>query len=206
METHAPSHPLRSLKEFVVHILIVTIGILIALSLEGVREGVRERRLVREARENFRLDIEENRAHLAAERDNLRDTQQAIIAALAQPATAEGSAAPLPKPINPSFYFFRATSWDTALSTGALSHMNAGEVTRYADMHEAVRTYTEIGQQALEIFLKFEALQNQKSLSPDQRQRREELLRLLLQYEQIMQNVTKQFSEALEAAGKVVLK
>jgi len=168
------------------------------------REGVRERRLVREARENFRLDIEENRTHLAAERDNLRDTQQAIIAALAQYETTEG-AAPLQKPINPSFYFFRATSWDTALSTGALSHMNSGEVTRYADMHEAVRTYTEIGKQALEIYLKFEALQSLKSLSPDQRQRREELLQQLLQYERIMQNVANQFSEALEAAGKAAL-
>jgi phasin family protein len=83
--------------------------------------------------------------------------------------------------------------------------MNSGEVTRYADMHEAVRTYTEIGKQALEIYLKFEALQSLKSLSPDQRQRREELLQQLLQYERIMQNVANQFSEALEAAGKAAL-
>ena len=203
MEIHEPHHPLRSLKEFLAHILVVTIGILIALSLDGVRESVRERRLVREARENFRLDVQENRTHLAAEMENLRDTQQAIIAALAQYETTEGSSAPLQKPIKPGFYFYRATSWDTALSTGALSHMNSVEVIRYADMHEAVKAYTEISKQALEIFLNFEALQNVKILSPDQRQRREELLQRMLQYEKIMQNVAGQFSEALEDAGKV---
>ena len=38
MDIHAPDKPVHSLREFFIHIAIVTIGILIALGLEGVRE------------------------------------------------------------------------------------------------------------------------------------------------------------------------
>ena len=38
MEIHAPDKPILTVTEAVVHLLIVTIGILIALSLEGALE------------------------------------------------------------------------------------------------------------------------------------------------------------------------
>ena len=51
MEIHAPRHPILTLKEALVHLCIVTIGILIALSFEGALEWVHHRQLVREARQ-----------------------------------------------------------------------------------------------------------------------------------------------------------
>jgi len=53
MDIHPPSGPTHSLKDFATHILIVTIGILIALGLEGVREHWREQKAVSEARASF---------------------------------------------------------------------------------------------------------------------------------------------------------
>jgi hypothetical protein len=47
MDIHGPVGPTRSLKEFAVHIGIVTIGILIALGLEGIRMAINARRLRR---------------------------------------------------------------------------------------------------------------------------------------------------------------
>jgi len=64
MEIHTPSHPVMTWKEFGVHLLIVTAGILIALSLEGIVESVHHRTIVREAREIMRTEIETNGADL----------------------------------------------------------------------------------------------------------------------------------------------
>ena len=64
MEIHAPEKPILTVKEAAVHLLIVTAGILIALSLEAVVEYVHHRTVVREAREIMRQEIEANRAEL----------------------------------------------------------------------------------------------------------------------------------------------
>ncbi|HUK34994.1 MAG TPA: hypothetical protein VLV86_13815 [Vicinamibacterales bacterium] len=60
MEIHAPEKPILTVKEAAVHLLIVTVGILIALSLEGIVEYVHHRTIVREAREIMHAEIQEN--------------------------------------------------------------------------------------------------------------------------------------------------
>jgi hypothetical protein len=203
MEISPPHHPVRSLKEALVHILIVTIGILIALSLDGIREGFRERRLVQDARDNFQLDIRANETHLASETGNLRKVEQAISADLAQMKGSDAAAAgPLKEPIQPGFYFFRTTSWDTALSTGALGRMDPAEVSRYADIHEDVLFYTAIQGEALKAYLDLQALQSLPNLSREQIQRRQETLVLLQQYFRVLLHLAEEFSNNLAAAGK----
>src|ERR1041385_6630226 len=64
MEIHAPKEPILTVKEAVVHLSIVTVGILIALSLEGLVEWRHQRSLVREARENIATEIQDNRKEL----------------------------------------------------------------------------------------------------------------------------------------------
>lgn len=53
MEIHAPEKPILTVKEAIAHLAIVTVGILIALSLEGLVEWRHHRALVREARDNI---------------------------------------------------------------------------------------------------------------------------------------------------------
>ena len=184
------------------HIFVVTVGILIAFSFDGIREGIRERRLVKDARESFQLDVREDQTHLRSEKDNLRDVQLAIGAALAQYRSPHSSiTGPLPKPIEPGFYFFRNASWDTALSTGALGHMNPEEVSRYADMRDGVRTYTEMQWQAINLYLELETLNHLASLSSEQAQRRQELLAKLQLYLGILQGLADQFSDSLDKAA-----
>jgi hypothetical protein len=52
MDIHPPIGRAESLKEILTHIFIVTVGILIALSLEGVRESWREHVIANEVRES----------------------------------------------------------------------------------------------------------------------------------------------------------
>ena len=40
------------------------------------------------------------------------------------------------------YYFFSLSSWQTALSTGALEHMSTEEVAHYAGANESVRNYS----------------------------------------------------------------
>ncbi len=45
MDVHAPHKPIHSIKEFLVHLLAITIGLLIALGLESSVEWVHHRHL-----------------------------------------------------------------------------------------------------------------------------------------------------------------
>lgn len=152
MEIHAPHQPVHGWKDFATHIAIVTIGILIALGLDGLREYFHNRHLVRDTRENVRTEMEANY------RQSLRECGQVHqILDFVTPLSADLSASALhPEQIavqtnrvgNPS-YFFSAASWQAALSTGALAHMRTDEVTAYASAASAVGIYTSMQKDAL---------------------------------------------------------
>jgi len=82
MDIHPPLGPLMSWKEVLLPLGIVTIGILIALSLEGLVEWNHHRHLVREARENIRVEIEDNQKELAGhlkQVERVRSEHQTIL-------------------------------------------------------------------------------------------------------------------------------
>ncbi len=151
MEIHAPESPVHSLKDFFIHISIVTLGILIALGLEGLREAVHNRHLVRETRENVHTEMELTlqRANLECDRvaryhANL-DKLVAAMPALAKEHPAQFLAG-LNMDANPG-YFLAANSWDVALSTGVLAHIPTAEGSAYAYASQAVRTYSALQDQ-----------------------------------------------------------
>jgi len=147
MEIHGPEGPTNSFKDFAIHIVIVTIGILIALGLEGIREAVYVRHVVRDARENFRVELQANRDHLDRElkhdSEMLANIDQ-IVANLPKlrknPAELRARVAK----IYPSGYFFSSSRWESALSTGALGHMSVDEVNQYAQVNLLVHVYTNL--------------------------------------------------------------
>ena len=53
LDVHAPHHRLDSVREFVVHILTITVGLLIALGLEASVENMHHRHQRREAEETI---------------------------------------------------------------------------------------------------------------------------------------------------------
>ncbi len=153
MDIHAPEKPIHSLKEFATHIAVVTIGILIALALEGVREMIHDRALVRETREDFRAELRGDLDH--SNRESARVVQYArqldqLVADL--PALRanhpEQIAARLDDIRNPG-YFFADNSWKAALSTGALAHMPTDDIQTYASAFEVIRIYSGLQHDAL---------------------------------------------------------
>ena len=151
MDIHAPEGPTNSFKDFAIHIVIVTIGILIALGLEGIRETIYEHRVVRDARENFQVELQANRTHLDEELKNDSKTLaqlDTVIADLPQLRQNPSELAQRVAEIKPSGYFFLGSRWESALSTGALGHMSVDEVNRYSEANFMVRTYTGLEGQA----------------------------------------------------------
>jgi len=64
MDVHGVEGPLHSWKDFFLHLATITIGILIALSLEGILEWSHHRSLVREARESLNSEMRDNQTEI----------------------------------------------------------------------------------------------------------------------------------------------
>ena len=148
MDIHAPDKPLHTFKDFAIHIAVVTIGILIALSLEGVREVVHDRALVRETRENFAVELEYDRTHahleLARDQEVLAKLDQLLTDLPALERSDPNQIGVRLSGINNSGYFFPSDAWQAALSTGALAHFSTDELSRYSGAYYSTRLYSDI--------------------------------------------------------------
>jgi hypothetical protein len=148
MEIHAPEKPILTIKEAVVHLSIVTVGILIALSLEGIVEWRHHRSLIREARENIAAEIQDNRKELQKTMDrfdfmykHMADAAEKVdvMTTAWDPATAASLFDARGGPGNITYRYYvadlRDASHATAQSTGALGYMDYSEVKNYADVY-----------------------------------------------------------------------
>jgi hypothetical protein len=137
MDIHAPLEPVHTWKEFALHLTIMTIGLFIALMLEGLVEYAHHRHIVAEARANIRQEIEIN--HEAAQKDlgylqqnigTIKANVQAIHELSRHPKNFHGSITN-----SMSFDSFDDAAWQTARDTGALSYMPYDEVERYSELY-----------------------------------------------------------------------
>jgi hypothetical protein len=132
-----PPHPIHTWKDFGVQLVTITAGILIALSLEGVRESIHDRALVREARENIHREIADNKREVdneigaMPERGKKLDTALRFANELLKTQHTEVHSLSLEL----SFPTLSAASWQTAERTGALAHMDYAEVQKYATLY-----------------------------------------------------------------------
>jgi hypothetical protein len=60
LDVHPPHEPIHTWREFLLHIATITIGLLIALGLEGLVEWQHHRHLVHEAERSLRAEIQSN--------------------------------------------------------------------------------------------------------------------------------------------------
>jgi len=138
MEIHAPHQPILTVKEALVHLGIVTIGILIALSLEGLVERQHHRNLVQEANTNITNELRDNRNELQGFlkalpklRSNDLNALQYLDAVSAHHPPEHGEMT-----LNFSRPDLSSASWKTAQTIGALGLMDYQDVKRYAAVYE----------------------------------------------------------------------
>lgn len=148
MEIHEPNGPLNSWGEVFKHLAIVTVGILIALGLEGCIEWKHHLDLVKEARANLLTEIRDNRAELEQSMSTMPQTEDRLHELLAQYEAAMDDKSGKVRRIAADYSFDDAdlvsASWTTAQTTTALGYMPYSEVKRFAGVYDMQRTYLDL--------------------------------------------------------------
>ena len=152
LDVHPPHSAVHGWRDFLIHIATITLGLLIAISLEGALEAMHHRHLVREARENIRKELEGNETESAKDAgyvqqdaDNMKHNAQLARAYLTDPKALDQQ--------KMSFTFtwnsLSESAWRSARDSGALTYMPLTEVQGYADIYEQQEI---VDREAVDIF------------------------------------------------------
>lgn len=206
MDIHPPMRKVESLKEFFTHILIVTIGILIALSLEGIRESWHEHVQVSEARSSFQEELGMDSKRLTQDQESVQKAEQKvdnIIAEFPQLAKSPEQLEKRVHEIQPGFYFFRTTAWESAMSSGALAHMERGELGRYMDAYMGVKDYQDFSRNTVPQYLDLVTyFESHHTFNASEEAEGEQKLRTLKSDFQLMEHLGQEMSSGIDDASK----
>ena len=137
LDVHAPHSRMEGFKDFLLHLLTITIGLLIALGLEGCVEWRQHRKEVREAEDGMRGEISQNLSTVESLRKQIADQQKTLDTDLQ--VLAEMRAHPNSTNRQLSFGFglegFNDIAWKTAQSTGAMGYMPYQSARTYSDIY-----------------------------------------------------------------------
>jgi hypothetical protein len=139
LDVHPPHEPIHGWRDFFLHLATITIGLLIALGLEGCVEWMHHRHLVHEAQAALRDEISGNEGRLAGILASVDDQGNKLKHDVA--VLNKRVAHPLEKnddsmSIDIKIVGFDNVSWKTAQSTGALTYMPYAQVQEYAEIYD----------------------------------------------------------------------
>jgi len=155
LDVHAPEHNIYTARDFFIHLLTITAGLLIALGLEAGVEAFHHRHqrieaeaLIRDEIKSNAEKIEQGSAQFKEELDGMNTVLQGLeLISQGKPATLEEKA----------FVFHQApmqdAAWRTAASTGALSYMDYGLVERFSDAYKEQDQLDEMEKRTLDDYL-----------------------------------------------------
>ena len=147
MDVHPPHGPIRSLKDFTLHLLTITIGLLIALALEAAVQSLHHRHMVTEARANLRREIVENRKLYT---QNLRSVQSQLVQ-LEQniEQLRQLRAGKTPEHFDLQWNFgwngFVESAWMSARDIGAVGYMRPEVIEEYSGLYRQQTFVNEAG-------------------------------------------------------------
>lgn len=151
LDVHSPTEPVHGWRDFFIHLVTITIGLGIALSLEGCVEWRHHRSLVHEAETSLQIEIAANAREVQKALDNVREEQKVLTQdvvmlrkIIANPKTPNQET-PVIKFTLPSF---DEVSWETAKSTGALSYMPYEQAHAYSELYNQQNDVSVAEQQA----------------------------------------------------------
>jgi hypothetical protein len=137
MDVHPAHQAPRTWREFFLHLVTITIGLFIALTLQAGVESLHHRHLVREARENLRREIQINRNHYAENVQTIEKNRRQLARDLDQLRDLRSG-----KPIEKNalawgwdWNGYIDASWKTARDTGAVSYMSFDLINAYSELY-----------------------------------------------------------------------
>jgi hypothetical protein len=160
LDVHPPEHGIHGVRDFFIHLLTITVGLLIALGLEAGAEAAHHRHQRIEAENNIRAEIRDNRNTLRQEAPSVI-TEAKNMARMAHilEARSQGQPGSL-KGISIRFGEDspRDAAWATAASTGALTYMDYGGVERFSDAYREQKLLQTTEEQALDDYLQLQTV------------------------------------------------
>ena len=138
LDVHAPHHPANGVRDFFLHLFTITIGLLIAVGIEGLVERHQHRETAEAARQNLRAEIKSNADSLddalktIKKEETIIDADLTEIRHMQQTKDQHGSLDGTYRTIT-----LRRTAWKTAQQTGALAYMPYDEAQRFSDIYDA---------------------------------------------------------------------
>jgi hypothetical protein len=146
LDVHAPNKPFHGAGEFFLHLFTITVGLLIAVGIEGLVTWHEHRKLAEDAREMMTAEIRHNQANVeaalranAAEEEKLKKNLQVIEAVQKSPNSPSATRADLD--ISYQIVGLEHTAWRTAQATGALSYMPYDEAQKFSGIYEAADNF-----------------------------------------------------------------
>jgi hypothetical protein len=138
MEIHTPEAPVHSVRDFVVHLLMISLGVLIALGAEGIVEFVHHRHVVEQARANLIAEMRSNHATLDDNLPKLKKNEELLSQTIEdlQNLKADRKFKTRDVNMNLNFFILSDTSWRTAQATGALALMNYQQAEDWAGYYD----------------------------------------------------------------------
>lgn len=135
MDVHPPHGGIHGWRDFFIHLVVITLGLLIALGLEGIVEWRHNRHLLHTAEANLRAELQENQNTLAGDMRFLdaaqKQTQSDLSILQAFRGTNQVSGE---LKFNWTWRSLTSAAWDTARNTGAVALMNYDSAERYSDI------------------------------------------------------------------------
>jgi hypothetical protein len=147
MDIEPPHGPVETWRDFFVHLVIITLGLLIALALEGIVGYIHERHLVHEANANITSEMQDNQKDVEntvkAAVQYQKDMKHLIV--LMEQIKAGNE---LKGSVNLTFEKadLNTASWQTAAATHAIAYMRYRDVKRYEDVY-GLQTDFELAQE-----------------------------------------------------------
>jgi hypothetical protein len=159
LDVHPPHEKMHGFKDFLLHLLTITIGLLIALGLEGYAEHWKQRELKKDADTKLRQEIRDNGQEIALIH-NATASEQANLKGIVDFLSARKKNEPYDtRQIR--IYFtvgdLKSASWKTAAATGALGFMEYDQVQRYSVVYQLQDKYSALQEQTIDEFLQLQS-------------------------------------------------
>jgi hypothetical protein len=134
MDVEPPQQPIHSVKDFLLHLLTITVGLLIALALEAGVQYLHHRSLVRDAQHNLTQEISANRAQYEINARWIQENRERLEHDTEQLRAMRAGKSSVPASL--SWYWqwnsFSGIAWRTAHDSGAVSYMDPKHIASYS--------------------------------------------------------------------------
>jgi hypothetical protein len=140
LDVHLPERPIDSVREFLLHLFTITVGLLIAVGIEAAVERHLHRELAAEARETLTAEIRKNDtsvkdalATIEKEQEKMQLGTDRLKKIQLNPADPSSESLHFDIAINTTG--LEDTAWRTAQATGALAFMSYGDSSKFTGIY-----------------------------------------------------------------------